>query len=215
MKKFQLFSVVITVLILTGCGGSEPQKSNQNDSISQNADKDVNTNEPTVVAQPPLNIDKTFIPCGWMGDGEKGKQYITIFDRNCNTNPHTTPTCIKISYKVGPEGWAGIYWLNKDKPCNWGDEKGIDLSKKGYTKITFWVRGLKGGESVQFKAGGVNKKTFKDSFDYEPKLSVDLTTGWTMQTINLGGQDLSNVIGGFCWVANSSVTFFLDDIQFE
>jgi len=32
---------------------------------------------------------------------------------------------------------------------------------------------------------------------------------------DLTGQNLSNVIGGFCWVANSNVTFYLDDMFFK
>lgn len=169
-------------------------------------------------SQPPLNIAASFIPCGWMGDGQMGKQYIS-FDANNKQNSHSRPSCIKISYKIGPEGYAGIYWMNKEtnRICNWGDSIGYNLSSRGYTKITFWAKGANGGESVQFKAGGVSTpgKRFRDSFDCEPKLVLALENQWKKYTIDLRGKDLSNVIGGFCWVADSSVTFYLDDMQYE
>lgn len=207
MKKFFLLSVTVVLFTLLSCnGGSGAGKNNQAGSTGSIGEKD------TVFTVTPLDIEKTFVPCGWMGDGEMGEQYIT-YDPNCTDNPHSAPACIKISYKPGPKKWAGIYWLNKD--CNWGDEQGFNLSGKGYVKITFWAKGLKGNESVQFKAGGVKDKRFKDSFDYEPKLSVALGQEWMQYTLDLRGKNLSNVIGGFCWVANSNVTFFLDDILFE
>lgn len=162
----------------------------------------------------PLDVQTTFIPCGFMGDGESGQQFVN-FNNNCEETPYSEPHCIKITYNVGTKGWAGIYWLNKDNPCNWGDFQGLDLSGKGFTKITFWAKGLNGNESVLFKAGGIKDKQYKDSFDCEPKLSVNLSNEWRQYIINLKGKDLSNVIGGFCWVANSNVTLYLDDIQFE
>jgi hypothetical protein len=104
--------------------------------------------------------------------------------------------------------------LNKD--CNWGQEKGFDLSNRGLTRITFWARGEHGNESVQFKAGGVASGfTYVDSFDYEPKLDANLSSEWRQYTIDLRGKNLSCVIGGFCWVCNSAATFYLDDLKYE
>jgi hypothetical protein len=186
MKNLLIFSLVIPILtLIVSCGS------------------------PTIS----LDISTSFIPCGFMGDGES-PQNISI-DPNWSENPHSAPKCIKITYNISTIGWAGIYWLSKDNPCNWGEVKGFDLSKKGFTKITFWAKGLNGSESVQFKSGGVKDKTYKDSFDTEPKLGVNLSKDWQKFTIDLKGQDLSSVIGGFCWVANSNVTLFLDDIRFE
>jgi len=49
---------------------------------------------------------------------------------------------------------------------------------------------------------------------------VVLDTQWKKYSINLAGQDLSYVSGGFCWVTNSRLNpsgavFYLDDIRFE
>jgi len=160
----------------------------------------------------PFDILDRFVPCGWMGDCKKGEEFLK-FNPVCTDTPHSEPSCIKITYTTGPSYWGGVYWVNKD--CNWGEESGFDLSKNKLSKITFWAKGLTGKEFVQFKAGGVNKKEFKDSFDYEPKLGVTLTKEWKKYTLDLTGMNLSCVIGGFCWIAKSSVTFYLDDVFFE
>jgi hypothetical protein len=183
MKRIYFINFIITVVIISASCGSQS-------------------------AVQPLDIEKTFIPCGFMGDDQN-----VNLDASCTENPNSAPSCIKISYEVGSNHWAGIYWSTKD--CNWGDEPGFDLSKKGFTKITFWAKGLNGNESVQFKAGGMKDRKYKDSFDIEPKLSVNLSNEWQQFTIDLKGQDLSSVIGGFCWVANSNATLFLDDMRYE
>ncbi|MCU0288157.1 MAG: hypothetical protein MUF15_17400 [Acidobacteria bacterium] len=167
----------------------------------------------------PLNVWAKFVASGWMGDGESGTKYIQLFEA-CKENPHSVPICIKIVYKPGPKGWGGIYWQNKAD--NWGSFKGYDLSSAGYKKITFWARGENGGEVVEFKAGGINApgKQYRDSFEVSMG-KVVLEKTWKQYTIDLKGQDLSSVIGGFCWVASKNAVssgqliFYLDDIYYE
>ncbi len=166
----------------------------------------------------PLDVWAKFVASGWMGDGELGTKYIQLFEA-CKENPHSVPICIKIVYKPGPKGWGGIYWQNKAD--NWGDFKGEDFSRARYKKITFWARGEKGGEVVEFKAGGINApgKKYRDSFEVILG-KVVLESNWRRYTLNLEGKDLSSVIGGFCWVASGSsnpdgLTFYLDDIYYE
>lgn len=165
-----------------------------------------------------LDVGKSYTASGWMGDGESGTKYVQL-NEACKEDPHSKPTCIKVTYVLGPKGWAGIYWLNK--PDNWGDKPGDDLSKVGYSKITFLVRGEKGGEVVEFKAGGVKdeKKQHKDSFEVTTT-KVTLEKDWKRHEMKLGGKNLSSVIGVFCWVASGTsnpqgLTFYLDDIQYE
>ncbi len=207
MKKIIILLILFCSIDFISCN-SPRSKSHGKDSKVELKE----SNKESKIVVQPLNIEGAFIPCGWMGDGKNGLQYVNI-DPNCTNNPHSGNTCIKISYATGPAGFAGIYWSNKD--CNWGDEPGYDLSNKGFSRITFWARGEHGGESAQFKAGGMQSKQYKDSFDFEPKLGITLNLGWNQYTIDLSGKDLSNVIGGFCWVSNSSVTFYLDDLKYE
>lgn len=159
-----------------------------------------------------------FAASGWMGDGVHGTEFVNL-NEACQENPKIGPTCLKISYTLGPEGWAGIYWLNK--PNNWGDEPGEDLSKLAYTKISFWARGEQGGEIVEFKAGGVNdkEKKYRDSFEVTTG-KLRLEDDWEQYEIDLQGKNLSSVIGFFCWVVAGTANpngcaFYLDDIQFK
>ena len=167
-----------------------------------------------------LDIPRWFSASGYMGDGEYGKKYIVLEGAH-RANPHSSPTCIKIQYTFGPKRWCGIYWLNK--PDNWGDKPGNDYSKVGFKKITFWAKGQKGDEILEFKAGDIDNssKKYHDSFTTTTGV-INVSKEWKQYTLDLNKANLSSVLGGFCWVANadnntgqSSITFYLDDIFFE
>ena len=158
--------------------------------------------------------DNHYIPSGWMGDyGD-----IKMNDKYL-TNPHGGSTSVQFIYtNKATQGarWAGIYWQNP--PNNWGTRPGgYDLT--GATKLTFWVRGEKGGERIEeFKIGGITGE-YADS-DVAGIGPVVLTTEWQQFTIDLSGKDLSSISGGFCWATNLDVnpegaTFYIDDIKFE
>jgi len=116
--------------------------------------------------------------------------------------------------------WAGIYW--QSEPDNWGDKPGNDYSGKGLSKVTFWARGETGTEIVEFKSGGIDNraKKYRDSFGATIG-RVALSKEWRQYRIDLSNANLSNVIGGFCWVAGADynsdkrITFYLDDIFLE
>ncbi|MBU1949709.1 MAG: hypothetical protein KJ970_00010 [Candidatus Eisenbacteria bacterium] len=160
------------------------------------------------------------VASGWMGDGEFGEKHVRLFEA-WKEAPHSDSICIKVTYEPGPKKWAGIYWQNE--PDNWGDEPGWDLAAAGYTRITFWAKGENGGEVVEFKAGGIAApgKKHKDSFEVTARpRKIMLTNEWKQHTISLDQQNLSSVIGVFCWVANATsnpagITFYLDDISYE
>jgi len=166
-----------------------------------------------------LDIAARFVASGWMGDGKiLGAKHIQL-DEAWKEKPHSTPICIRVRYTPGPDGWAGIYWQNK--PDNWGDWSGEDFRRVGYKRLTFWARGETGGELVEFKAGGINApgKQFRDSFEVSAG-RIALDREWRQYEINLEGKDLSNVIGGFCWVTSKTANerglmFYLDDIYYE
>ncbi|MDD4183064.1 MAG: hypothetical protein PHT53_04520 [Candidatus Omnitrophica bacterium] len=155
-----------------------------------------------------------FIASGWMGDYGDIK-----YDGASTETPFSGSTCIKINYcACAYQGarWAGMYWQNPAN--NWGEvDAGYNLSNA--KKLTFWVRGAKGGELIDdFKVGGIGGK-FADS-DSAGTGMVTLNKDWTQYTIDLTGKNMSNIIGGFCWVANmdnnrAGVEFYLDEIKFE
>lgn len=161
-----------------------------------------------------ISANNHFIPSGWMGDYGDVK-----YDGASVETPFSGGTCIKINYcACAYQGarWAGIYWQNPAN--NWGDiDAGYNLSKA--KKLTFWARGVKGGELIDdFKVGGIGGK-FADS-DTAGTGMLTLNKEWTQYTIDLTGKNMSNIIGGFCWVANmdnnrGGIEFYLDEIKFE
>ena len=164
----------------------------------------------------PFEVSNYFYPSGWMGDGEEGEKYIQLNDQ-WREDCHSAPTCVRITYRPNKKGWAGIYWQYPDG--NWGDSPGRRI--KGARRLTFWARGKRGGELVQFKAGGISTqgKKYHDSFEIAMG-SVELTKEWRRYEIDFTGADLSSVLGAFAWTANRSgnpegLTFYLDDIRYE
>jgi hypothetical protein len=158
--------------------------------------------------------DNHYIPSGWMGDYGDIK-----FNDKYMTTPHSGTTSIQIIYtNAATQGarWSGIYWQNP--PNNWGTRPGgYDLT--GAKKVTFWVRGEKGGERLEeVKIGGITGE-YADS-DVAGIGPLVLTTDWQQFTIDLEGKDLSSISGGFCWATNLDVnpdgaTFYFDDIRYE
>ena len=160
-----------------------------------------------------------YMPTGFMGD--YGAIKLT---ENWGENPHSGNTCIRVDYNgiaQQSNNWAGVYW--QDPPNNWGwslGQTGYNLSK--HSLLSFWVRGDKGNEHIQFFVGGITG-FYGDSL--QPALYAEsggtnlitLTTSWQRVLINLKGQDLTHIIGGFGFSTNHDVnspgaTFYLDDI---
>jgi len=150
-----------------------------------------------------------FIPSGYMGDIKN-----IILKKNYVDNIRPDSLCTKITYSAGDSGWGGVYWQYPAN--NWCKQKGKDLSKSGYTRITFYAKGENGREEVKFRVG----QDCGDSF-VSDELTKRLTRSWIRVTIDLEGKDLSNITGAFCCVVDSkanadeAVTFYIDDVQFE
>jgi hypothetical protein len=153
-------------------------------------------------------------------------------------------TCIKATFKppFGPQygnSWGGFYFMNgvfppdaKEPQQNWGDYPNAGFNLKGATKLTFFARGEKGGEQVEFFVGGIGwpDKPYKESLPKVtihrkelvfPTTFINLSKEWKQYTIDLTGKDLSYVLSGFGWVTNAprnlgqGITFYIDDIRFD
>ena len=170
-----------------------------------------------------INILDEFIPKGYMGCLNCIDMYPAF---TANLRPGRT-TCYKIEFQRNcDKNWAGVYWTNvaDDEGANWGQYAGRDLSNIESAKITFWARGEKGNEVVEFGSGGVGnaKLPHKDSYkaySTEGKYVI-LSKEWKQYTIDLTGKDLSSVIGGFLWCVDrkanpKGVVFYLDDVKLE
>ncbi len=154
-----------------------------------------------------------YIPSGWMGDYGDIK-----FSDKWATNPKSGKTCIQIKYtgeRKQSAGWAGIYWQNPAN--NWGNTKGgYDIS--GAKQLSFWARGEKGGELVEFKCGGIAGE-YPDSV-VNTTGPIEMTKDWKLYTIDLSQDDLSYVNGGFCVVFSGDsnpdgLTLYVDDIMYD
>jgi hypothetical protein len=160
-----------------------------------------------------INVNDVFVPTGWMGDTNS-----LFLNTNSTDTYHSSPDSIKVEYRPVQENWVGIYW--QTPPDNWGSEPGANLS--GAAKLTFWVRGAKGDEVVEFLAGGINSPglKYKDSFHASTQ-RLNLAATWKQYTIDLENHDLYNVIGGFAFIITSrrikseKTVFYLDDIRYE
>jgi hypothetical protein len=170
---------------------------------------------PIVSSAKSVDVSAAFSPSGWMGDFED-----ITFDDSWVNNTHSGDTCIQITYSVkdtNDKGWAGIYWQFPEK--NWGDvPEGRNLT--GAKNLTFWARGMKGGEKAEFKVGGITGQYYPDSIQIPVSTGiVVLSKNWTKYVIDLSDEDLSHVVGGFCWVTSASqnpvgCTIYLDDIKY-
>jgi outer membrane protein OmpA-like peptidoglycan-associated protein len=126
---------------------------------------------------------------------------------------------IKITYlPKGTQGWAGVYWLSPAN--NWGSVKGAGFDFSKAKRLTFWVRGNKGGERIaEVKIGGISSGAYPDS-DQVSLGPLKLSTTWDQYTMNLEGKDLRHIIGGFSFVVRLSdnprgAVFFIDEIVFS
>jgi hypothetical protein len=120
----------------------------------------------------------------------------------------------------GKNGWAGVVW--QDPTSNWGKHAGgCDLHP--FHRLSFWAKGAKGGEVVEFRVGGIGTDSDPYRDTIRPARSsgpVILSGDWQPVTIDLTGADRSRVIGGFSWIASrcdnpQPIAFFIDDIRFE
>ena len=95
----------------------------------------------------------------------EGDEYAVNINPASTNNPYSGATCIEnCFYAKGTNNWGGWYFLNgvlegeETQPeSNWGEypEAGFDLTEA--TKLTFWARGKKGGERVEFFALGAGR----------------------------------------------------------
>lgn len=171
----------------------------------------------------PFDIDLGgFIPCGWMGDAEEGEKYLQVQDVGDRTPSGQTVS--KWSFRPGgKEKWLAVGW--QFGKCNWGDQKGKDLSGKGYKRVSFWVKGVPDTEQklpmIQFKAGGNADPTkrYKASFLVQSDI-ITITSQWQEYHLDIRNEDLSSVISAFTVVLRSKdnergATFYLGGITYN
>lgn len=170
-------------------------------------------NHPTMTVIAEIGGDKVanilIVPAGWMGNTEA-----MSVEPDWATNPKSGKTAMKCAYSAG-DGWGGVVWQSPEG--DWGDKGGgYDLS--GAKKLSFWARGEKGGEMVNFSFGLIGTpKKFPDTAKGNLE-GVALGTEWKQYEIPVEGKDLQRIKTGFSWTVagnGAPITFYLDDVQWE
>jgi hypothetical protein len=170
---------------------------------------------------------------------EGGLAYMPVMDEQWADNVHGGGTAIQCQLDLRDNNWGAWYFQNGvlseetgELVENWGTHPNAGIDLTGYNKLTFWARGAKGGEAVEFFCLGIGRDSNTGAAmagcpypGSNPKMSggyVKLGTEWKQYVIDLKGCNLSYVLGGFGWASSaakngkkSNVTFYLDDIYFE
>jgi hypothetical protein len=155
-----------------------------------------------------------FIPSGYMGDTSD-----IVIITSSKLKPAVGEKCIKVKYSgksAQGANWAGVFW--QDPANNWGTIRGAGYNLTGARKLKVSARGEKGGETIEFKAGGISGE-YPDTFKADAPI-VTLTPEWQEFEIDLAEQDLTTVVGGFCFALAkdknpSGCIFYLDNIRYE
>jgi hypothetical protein len=197
------------------------------------SEKPVNSpaNDPSQASKPAaelasVRLDGLAIPAGWMSGGGAPDRFIIL--GASQTGCHDGPGCTKITYRPGGQ-WGGIYWWpqscgDSGTPDAWQKVRdgacGINIFKAGnfkeVSRLTFWVKGERGGEGIEFKIGAVD-------IPPAPGRStgrIALLNTWERKEIDLRNMDLSKACGLFAWIATDvanpqGATFYLEGIQVE
>jgi hypothetical protein len=166
-----------------------------------------------------FSLDSQYHPSGWMGDLEPpatGKLDLTTNEVKIDGQ---SLVGMRLDYKHGAKGWGGIYWQYPDS--NWGDKPGFSLV--GAKKISFYAKGERGGEIVEFISGCTTGNPYTDQFR-KTTGKVVLSTNWKKYTFdlsNLSEKQLSSVVGAFAWVASggydkdSRLITYIADLKVE
>lgn len=157
-------------------------------------------------------------------------------NENWQENPYSGSSCIRCEQITHEGDWGGWLFLNGYLPegsnvpeLNDGtvDGQGLDLS--GAERLTFFARGEKGGEQVEFFTCGFGYNSewnaqvvpFPDSSMKRSTGVVTLTQEWTQFSIDLSSADMSSIVCGFGYVLKGNVpsdrekVCYLDEIRFE
>lgn len=175
-----------------------------------------NSQATAVPSSSSVPLDSLFFPAGWMGDAQAGRKFVQV-DSAWQENPHSAPSCYKWTYRPSEQGWAAVAWQYPEN--NFGKLPGRDLT--GFSKVTVWLRGERGDETITLKAGGHTERGLPYQASYEAiPVTKPLTREWQKFEIQLSGK-LTNIPIAFVWVAtrqensSSPIVFYLDDLQLE
>ena len=157
-------------------------------------------------------------------------------NENWQETPYSGSSCIRCEQVTREGDWGGWLFLNGYLPegssvpqLNDGTKDGQGLDLSGAERLTFFAKGEKGGEQVEFFACGFGYDGERnvpivpcpDSSAKKSTGVVTLTKEWTQFSIDLSTADMSSIVCGFGYVlagdafTNGENVFYLDEIRFE
>lgn len=166
----------------------------------------------------------TFVPSGYMGDA--GALEIKSMEESVTLKSGAPGVhSLRVSYlsdkrlrsKSKGDGWAGVYWQTPAN--NWAKVKGAGYDLSAAQKLTFWLKGEKGGERIaEVKVGGL-MGPYPDT-DLNAIGPLRLSKEWTQYEIPLNGKDLRHISGGFAFSVRRSdnpqgLIFYIDEVMYE
>lgn len=153
-------------------------------------------------------------------------------DENWRENPVSGRSCIRVSQRIAEGDWGGWMFMNGYVPegetepkLNEGTAPGQGVDLTGATSLSFFARGEKGGERVEFFTCGFGYDGDTALVPYpdscvKQTTTITLKKEWQEYTFDLSGLDLSSIANGFGFVMASAENrggeqvFYLDDIRF-
>ena len=205
-------------------GGSSTSSGTGSGASSTSGTSSSSSQTGTTVALP-VTVSAQYVPSGYMGDGMTAGAINMLpqtptdpTDCGGDRSAPAIGTCYQITYTPvtpGGQGWGGVYWQYPSN--NWGGMAGLDIAA-GATQVSFYAKGMNGGEQVQFVVGGIQASgmAYQDSF--KATVTETLTTSWTQYSVPLPAS-YGSVLGGFAWSAGAPadaggpIQFEVDSIQ--
>jgi len=174
----------------------------------------------------PMTVSDHYSPTGGMGDAAvAGSVTIGSDGGACAGAPAAAlkGACYTVTYKPQPFAaganatWAGFYWQYPDN--NWGAMQPLTVAG-GANDVSFYAKGMAGGESITFEAGGIMSQGSPYFDGFSVNQTYKLTNTWTKYTLPMTGMTYAGgVLGAFAWVASVSnqntMTFFVTGIVWE
>jgi len=163
------------------------------------------------------------------------EEYVRDMDENWTQDAFAGASCIRCDVATSGQSWGGWMFLNGYLPegesapkLNDGTAAGQGLDLTGAQALSFFAKGEKGGEVVEFFTAGFGYDgergaalvLYPDSAQKQSLGFVTLSDHWEEYVIPLSGLDLSSIACGFGFVCSGAQSggagsvFYLDEIRF-
>lgn len=140
----------------------------------------------------PMEVRDVFKLENKMGDAMRGSAYLKIEQDFVDPDNHCE-FCLRVEYIPGPDGKAGLAY---------GIDNSLDI--KDAKRLTFFVKGEKGGEKVRFNAAGKDFESYQlgkglvKSQKFAAKTSdISLGNDWKKYEIDLTKADMTKITEAF------------------